>query len=88
MRTLRGESIVSPRSHCDNCNAQLENFDLIPVFSYLMLKGKCRYCKQEIPGTFFCDGTDGWNCCSLIGYSPSPVVIYSLPAHFNRTQFI
>ncbi|GAD16650.1 prepilin peptidase [Lentilactobacillus otakiensis] len=53
VRTLRGESIVSPRSHCDNCNAQLENFDLIPVFSYLMLKGKCRYCKQEIPGTFF-----------------------------------
>lgn len=43
-----GESIVSPPSHCYNCNTRLRSVDLIPVFSYLALGGKCRYCKTKI----------------------------------------
>lgn len=53
VRTIRGESIIWPRSHCDSCGTRLENFDLIPVFSYIILKGRCRYCKQKFPITFF-----------------------------------
>ncbi len=43
------QSIVSPPSHCPACNKRLTVKDLIPVFSYLFLKGRCRYCKSAIP---------------------------------------
>lgn len=38
-----------PRSYCDSCKHTLVWKDLIPVFSYLFLKGKCRYCGAKIP---------------------------------------
>ena len=38
-----------PRSRCDSCGHQLTPIDLIPVLSYVLLKGKCRTCKAEIP---------------------------------------
>ncbi len=47
-RIPRGESIVLPPSHCPNCNHQLGVLDLFPVFSYLWLGGRCRYCKTPI----------------------------------------
>ena len=47
-RLPKKESIVFPSSHCPNCNHKLKLFDLIPVLSYLFLKGKCRYCKKKI----------------------------------------
>lgn len=37
------------RSRCDSCGHTLRAFDLIPVFSWLFLKGKCRYCGKKIP---------------------------------------
>lgn len=48
VRVPRGESIVKVRSHCENCGYQLKWFDLIPIFSYLALGGKCRKCKTKI----------------------------------------
>lgn len=48
LRFLRGESIIFPRSHCDNCNHTLNWYELIPIVSYLALKGKCKCCKQKI----------------------------------------
>ena len=42
------KSIVHGRSFCPNCNHRLEFLDLIPIFSYLFLRGKCRYCKEKI----------------------------------------
>ena len=47
-RIPRGESIVKVRSHCENCGYQLKWFDLIPLFSYLVLGGKCRKCRESI----------------------------------------
>ena len=41
-------SIVKGRSYCDNCHTTLKALDLIPIFSYLFLGGKCRYCKSKI----------------------------------------
>jgi prepilin-type N-terminal cleavage/methylation domain-containing protein len=43
-RIPRGESIVFPRSHCPACGHVLGFSDLIPVFSYVFLGGKCAYC--------------------------------------------
>ena len=47
-RIPRGESIVKVRSHCENCGYQLRWYDLIPLFSYLVLGGKCRKCRERI----------------------------------------
>ncbi|ATW23992.1 prepilin peptidase [Candidatus Formimonas warabiya] len=43
-RIPRGESIVFPPSRCEACGTNLKPFDLVPVASFLLLRGKCRYC--------------------------------------------
>lgn len=47
-RIPREESIAFPGSHCPECDHKLRWYDNIPVASYLMLKGKCRYCGTSI----------------------------------------
>lgn len=47
-RLRSGESITQGRSMCPECRHQLASKDLIPVLSWLSLKGKCRYCKKPI----------------------------------------
>ena len=47
-RIPKGEDIIHTHSYCPNCKHKLNIFDLIPVFSYIFLGGKCRYCKQKI----------------------------------------
>lgn len=42
------ESIVKGRSHCTTCGKQILNRDLIPVFSWIFLRGKCRFCGEKI----------------------------------------
>ncbi len=42
------DSVVTGRSHCMNCNSQLKWYELVPVFSYIFLLGKCRSCKSRI----------------------------------------
>lgn len=42
------EDITHKHSFCPNCNHKLGFGDLIPIFSYIFLGGKCRYCKQKI----------------------------------------
>jgi leader peptidase (prepilin peptidase)/N-methyltransferase len=43
------QSLVFPPSHCAACNRRLAVKDLIPIFSYLWLRGRCRYCGAAIP---------------------------------------
>ena len=47
-RIPKGQDITHTHSYCPNCNHKLNIFDLIPIFSYIFLGGKCRYCKQKI----------------------------------------
>lgn len=47
-RIPKGESIVYPPSHCGSCNNLIKPYDLIPVISYIFLRGKCRYCESNI----------------------------------------
>ena len=42
------QSITHGRSYCPKCNHKLGILDLIPIFSYIGLGGKCRYCKEKI----------------------------------------
>lgn len=48
MRIPLKESFLKGRSHCPKCNYSLSAKDLVPFFSYIFLKGKCRYCKEPV----------------------------------------
>lgn len=52
-RTWREESFVTGRSKCDHCHHQLAWYDNIPLLSFWLLKGKCRYCQKPIDRWFF-----------------------------------
>jgi leader peptidase (prepilin peptidase)/N-methyltransferase len=52
-RLPQNESIVNPPSHCPVCQHKLAIKDLIPVFSYLRLRGRCRCCQASIPQRLF-----------------------------------
>lgn len=71
MRNKRGEKWTGTknRSHCDSCNHILSPLDLIPVFSFAFLRGKCKYCGAKIPnGCFKIELL--WGCFgALITYS-------------------
>jgi leader peptidase (prepilin peptidase) / N-methyltransferase len=47
-RVPRGESIVGPRSRCPRCGAQIAAYDNLPVFSWLLLRGRSRCCGEPI----------------------------------------
>lgn len=47
-RIPKKENIATERSHCMSCGTQLKWYDLVPLFSWLFLRGKCRYCKTKL----------------------------------------
>lgn len=47
-RIPREESIVYPSSHCTECGNEIKKYDLMPLVSYIFLKGRCRYCREKI----------------------------------------
>ena len=48
-RVVIGEDWTKGHSHCDSCKHELSMLDLIPIVSWLALKGKCRYCGAKVP---------------------------------------
>ncbi len=52
-RLPSGKSLIRPPSHCDACQRRLGILDMIPVISYLILRGRCRYCGARIPTRVF-----------------------------------
>jgi leader peptidase (prepilin peptidase)/N-methyltransferase len=48
-RIPAGQSLLRPGSICPSCRTPLRALDLVPVASYLWLRGKCRYCRAPIP---------------------------------------
>ena len=59
LRIVNHESIIKPRSHCDKCGHVLKWYELIPILSFIFLKGKCHNCKTKLSflylfSEFFC----------------------------------
>ena len=52
LRVPKKESIISPPSYCTTCDRQLKFLDLVPVLSFVVLKGKCRGCGSKISGLY------------------------------------
>lgn len=77
-RLPKEESIVTVGSHCMNCQHKLKWYDLFPLFSFLFLRGKCRYCGAKISvqyplvegvnGVLYCVtfAVCGWNIDSML----------------------
>ncbi len=51
-RVPRHLSIVHPPSHCTSCDVQLSAVDLVPVVSWLVLRGRCRHCRAPVSGRY------------------------------------
>lgn len=67
-RIPKGQDITHTHSYCPKCNHKLNFIDLIPVFSYIFLGGKCRYCKQKIRPRYLIIETISGLLFVLIGY--------------------
>lgn len=52
-RLPRDKSLISPASSCPACNRRIRFYDNIPLISWLVLGGKCRYCKARISPRYF-----------------------------------
>ena len=52
-RIPNGESIIKPRSHCNNCYHELKWYELIPLVSYIIQGGKCRKCYKKLSIWYF-----------------------------------
>jgi prepilin signal peptidase PulO-like enzyme (type II secretory pathway) len=52
-RLPRGESVVEPPSHCPSCDTRLQALDLVPLWSQVFLKARCRYCGNSISWRYF-----------------------------------
>ncbi len=74
-RMVHGESVLKGRSHCASCGHELHAADLVPVFSYLLLKGKCRYCGERVSPRYMATelvSAGLWLLClTQLGLTPS-----------------
>lgn len=52
-RLAHGQSVMKGRSRCTSCGHELGAADLVPVFSYIFLRGKCRYCGEKLSPRYF-----------------------------------
>jgi leader peptidase (prepilin peptidase)/N-methyltransferase len=52
VRLPKEKSVITPGSHCPHCNHPIKFYDNIPLISYLLLRGKCRYCKRSISAQY------------------------------------
>ncbi len=48
VRSNRHESIIFPPSHCDYCHHRLSAWEMIPIISFILLKGRCSHCRKPI----------------------------------------
>lgn len=73
LRTLAEKSILYPPSACPQCNHALSILDLVPVLSYLFLKGKCRYCQNPISWQYpAVELLTGLAFVAVVFYNPPP----------------
>src|SRR4030042_3292513 len=85
-RTVHGGSIFFDHSACPHCKKKLKPLDLVPILSYFLLKGRCRYCGEKISpqyplvepatGTFFALSFLHWYSINSINFINSINLIH------------
>ncbi|MCI1965670.1 MAG: prepilin peptidase [Oscillospiraceae bacterium] len=81
LRIPAGESVVTVPSHCVSCGKRLHWFELIPVLSYLFLRGRCLGCKSRISAQYpLIEAANGVIWCVLFQhYGPEPDFLFACP---------
>lgn len=86
------KSIFRPASHCPKCSAPIKPWHNIPVISYLLLRGKCRFCKQPISITYplieLISGAAAFAIWYFYLPSLHPLTWYSLTVFSVRVLFL
>ncbi len=81
-RIVKKESIIKPKSHCEKCGHVLSWYELIPIFSFIFLKGRCRNCKTKLSylylfSEFFCGVLFAISFYSF-GFTPELIISITL----------
>ena len=91
-RVPRGISIVSPPSQCDGCERRLTPFELVPLLSYLWVRGRCRHCGVRLPIRVFVVEAATGALFGLVTYylglSPGTVILLAFGSLFLTISFI
>lgn len=83
------ETVISGRSHCEKCKTNLAWYDLIPVISFVLLKGKCRYCKAKLSIYYpVIEVTTGAVFISILFFLKSDPMLYVIYSLFMASTFV
>lgn len=93
-RLRTGASVAVGRSACPSCSHQLAWYDLLPVASWLLLSGRCRYCRQPISWQYpalevtlaalFALAPLGWGSVALVAYLAACLLLVAAAAYDAR----
>lgn len=91
-RLPRRESLITPGSHCPECGVGIRWYDNIPVFSWMLLRGRCRACHSPIslryPSVEGLTGVAFLAAFMLVGVRPAVLVAWALIAFLISLAFI
>lgn len=91
-RVPRGMSFVKGYSHCPDCTHRLSGFDMIPVFSWLFLRGRCRYCGGKISARYtwieLVGGCIALLCVYKIGYNLAAFTVFAFLGMLTVVAFV
>ena len=91
-RLPREESMIRPGSHCPACSTALRARDLVPVLSWIFLRGRCRHCSEQIspryPAVELLTGGLFLVCFLQLGLSPALVAALVFSAFMVAITFI
>lgn len=91
-RIPQNQSICYPSSHCKNCKVTLRPWDLVPILSYIVLRGKCRYCNATVslryPLVEFLTGIIFVGCYLVFGLTPDLIPSLILSSFLIVITFI
>ncbi|MDF2939101.1 MAG: prepilin signal peptidase PulO-like peptidase, partial [Paenibacillaceae bacterium] len=71
IRIPAGKSVVKPRSSCMHCGTRLHPVDLVPVLGWLLIRGKCRYCKHPVSAVYLIGELAGGALFMILPYMVS-----------------
>lgn len=91
-RTPRGISFVRGYSHCPDCDHRLTAVDMVPVFSWLFLKGRCRYCGGKVSSRYMwvelLGGCIALLCVFKMGYNLAALTVFAFLGMLTAVAFV
>lgn len=91
-RVPRQTSFVRGYSHCPDCNHRLSGLDMVPVFSWLFLRGRCRYCGGKVSSRYtwieLTGGCIALLCVFKIGYNLAAITVFAFLGMLMVVAFV